>query len=79
MRVAAGAVCKKDAPTCVALIDELMPRLGCDDIITGLLTEGGKDPTQSASCLRLFGASVAPPGCLRVNLVSADPKTRFDA
>lgn len=50
-------LCRKNgAPTYVALIDELIARLGKDDAVTGLLTEDGQDPVQSALCLRLFGA-----------------------
>ncbi|MFW5420935.1 DUF2332 domain-containing protein [Nocardiopsis sp. CNT-189] len=50
-------LCRKNgAPTYVALIDELIDRLGPDDTVTGLLTEDGQNPIRSALCLRLFGA-----------------------
>jgi hypothetical protein len=51
-----GLCAKNDAPTYVALIDELMRRLGPDEAVTNLLTDGDEDPIQSALCLRLFGA-----------------------
>jgi hypothetical protein len=44
------------APTYVALIDELVRRLGRDEAVTDLVTEGDEDPIRSAMCLRLFGA-----------------------
>ncbi|MBE7324658.1 DUF2332 domain-containing protein [Nocardioides sp. Y6] len=50
-------LCEKNgAPTYVALIDELLARLGRDDVVTKLLTSEEQDPVQSALCLRLFGA-----------------------
>ncbi|MCO1581238.1 DUF2332 domain-containing protein [Crossiella sp. SN42] len=47
---------KNDAPTYVALIDELVRRLGRDETVTELVTAGEEDPVRSALCLRLFGA-----------------------
>ncbi|WP_017608813.1 DUF2332 domain-containing protein [Nocardiopsis xinjiangensis] len=50
-------LCRKNgAPTYVALINELIERLGADDTVTDLLTSDGQNPVQSALCLRLFGA-----------------------
>jgi hypothetical protein len=50
-------LCRKNgAPTYVAIIDELVARLGTDEVITELLASDGQDPIQSALCLRLFGA-----------------------
>lgn len=51
------ALCRNDGtPTYVALLTELIERLGADDTVTGLLVTDGQDPIRSALCLRLFGA-----------------------
>ncbi len=51
------ALCRKDGtPTYVALLTELIERLGVDDAVTELLVTDGRDPVRSALCLRLFGA-----------------------
>lgn len=51
------ALCRKDGtPTYIALLTELIERLGADDTVTGLLVADGQDPIRSALCLRLFGA-----------------------
>ncbi|WP_200263472.1 DUF2332 domain-containing protein [Streptomyces sp. HSG2] len=50
-------LCRKNgSPTYVAIITELIERLGADEAVTELLTADDQDPIQSALCLRLFGA-----------------------
>ncbi|RAO01966.1 Aminoacyl-tRNA hydrolase [Micromonospora saelicesensis] len=50
-------LCRKNGSSSyVALITELLDRLGTDDTVTGLLTADDRNPIQSALCLRLFGA-----------------------
>ena len=50
-------LCRNDGTaTYVALLTELIERLGADDTVTELLVADGQDPIRSALCLRLFGA-----------------------
>ena len=50
-------LCRRNgSPTYVALIEEIVARLGHDEALTDLLTADGQDPVRSALCLRLFGA-----------------------